>query len=113
MEALFALHVRACSKKLVGTAWILYPSIDFIGEIYLTVEHFFIFLFFSRELNHKVKGVSVSTWTSEEVDFILAHGNNQVNAVYMKHFSGDTPRPESGEVQRLRQWIRFKYQDKK
>ncbi|KAF4708284.1 hypothetical protein FOZ62_021512, partial [Perkinsus olseni] len=35
-----------------------------------------------RELNHKVKGISVSKWTEQEVENLEAHGNTKDRETY-------------------------------
>lgn len=68
-----------------------------------------------REIAHRVKGVSLSEWSPEEVNFILEHGNTAADEVYLKELNPQRDRPPSGnaEVERLRVWIRQKYVDKK
>ncbi|CAD7955832.1 unnamed protein product [Amoebophrya sp. A120] len=68
-----------------------------------------------RELNHKVKGISVSKWTPEEVDDIVSKGGNQRAAGY---FSAewnprDYPEPDSGDTAKIREFIRLKYKDRR
>ncbi|CAD7926934.1 unnamed protein product [Amoebophrya sp. A25] len=68
-----------------------------------------------RELNHKVKGISVSKWTPEEVDDIVnGGGNKRASAYYGAEWNPrDYQEPDSGDSGKLREFIRLKYVDKR
>merc|ERR1712159_750797 len=59
-----------------------------------------------RELNHKIKGISVSKWTPEEVEEIELGGTPQSNAYFMgNHRPGkDQAPPESNDPTKLREF---------
>jgi hypothetical protein len=73
----------------------------------------------SREFYHRIKGVGHSAFTSEEVSFLSDHGNDVVNAKYLKNYNPalEVLKPPDASVnvvdeQFLRVWLRRKYVDK-
>lgn len=70
-----------------------------------------------REFYHRIKGVGHSAFTSEEVSFLSQHGNDVVNAKYLKNYNPtlEVLKPPDGSAvdeQFLRVWLRRKYVDK-
>eukprot|EP00923_Selenidium_pygospionis_P055307 GHVN01096417.1.p1 GENE.GHVN01096417.1~~GHVN01096417.1.p1 ORF type:complete len:424 (-),score=36.55 GHVN01096417.1:2818-4089(-) len=66
-----------------------------------------------RELTHKVKGVSMSKWSEEEVEFIVGHGNQVARETFMHCWSeSDMPEPDPSQPDRVRRMIKAKYVDK-
>ena len=68
-----------------------------------------------RELGNKVKSISMSNWTKEEVDAIeFSGGNIRDRELFLATFDGKVfPRPTSQDRDRLRQFIRLKYIDRR
>jgi len=68
-----------------------------------------------RELAHKVKGISVSKWTEEEVDSIIEGGGNDTaeNFLLANWRPKDDNLIDSHSVEKMRNFIRMKYQDRK
>lgn len=64
-----------------------------------------------RELSHKVKSISMSNWTKEEVDALETSGGNAGDKA--KYMSGYDPRvypqPQGSNRDRLRDFLRAKY----
>jgi hypothetical protein len=68
----------------------------------------------SRELQYKIKGISMSVFTVDEVDLLSTGGNNEHNAKYLaRHTARDAPIPDGTDINRLREFIRMKYVDKR
>lgn len=67
-----------------------------------------------RELQFKVKGISMTVFTPEDVQ-AMQHGGNAVhNAKYMARYSPrDMPIPNGSDVSKLREFIRAKYLEKR
>jgi hypothetical protein len=71
-------------------------------------------LSYSRELQFKVKGISMSVFTAEDVADVAAGGNVAHNLLYMaKYQAKDVPVPNGSDVGKLRDFIKSKYNDKK
>jgi len=66
-----------------------------------------------REFNHKVKGISVSIWSREEVEFVEANGNEKSNRIYLATRSADELDPEANNAEKARPFIRMKYIEKR
>ncbi|KAF4713105.1 hypothetical protein FOZ63_006067, partial [Perkinsus olseni] len=68
-----------------------------------------------RELNHKVKGISVSKWTEQEVENLEAHGNTKDRETYMANYRPgiDLAEPNNQDRQRLKDFMKLKYVDKR
>ncbi|EER09618.1 Stromal membrane-associated protein, putative [Perkinsus marinus ATCC 50983] len=68
-----------------------------------------------RELTHKVKGISVSKWTQQEVEHLEAHGNTRDREIYMANYRPgiDLAEPNNQDRQRLREFMKLKYVDKR
>ncbi|KAF4710736.1 hypothetical protein FOZ62_024066 [Perkinsus olseni] len=68
-----------------------------------------------RELNHKVKGISVSKWTEQDVENLEAHGNTKDRETYMANYRPgiDLAEPNNQDRQRLRDFMKLKYVDKR
>ncbi|MES1916541.1 MAG: hypothetical protein MHM6MM_008361, partial [Cercozoa sp. M6MM] len=66
-----------------------------------------------REFSHRIKGISASTFSEAEVD-ALANGGNRLDAeMYLaKWRPEDFPKPDRGDVRRIKQFVRSKYVDK-
>lgn len=70
----------------------------------------------SREFQFKIKGISMSTFTQEDVSALEGGGNSAANASYLARYqaSRDVPIPtSSSDISKLRDFIRQKYLDKK
>ena len=67
-----------------------------------------------REYQYKVKGISMSSFTDEDVQQLSRVGNEAHNAVYMARF---TPRefqiPNGSDIVKLKEFIRMKYVDRR
>eukprot|EP01036_Dinobryon_divergens_P023623 gene23623-31989_t len=67
-----------------------------------------------REYQYKVKGISMSSFTDEDVQQLSRVGNEAHNAVYMARF---TPRefqiPNGSDIVKLKDFIRMKYVDRR
>jgi hypothetical protein len=66
-----------------------------------------------RELQSKIKGVSMSTFTAEDVAAISAGGNASCNAHFMALYNNEIPLPSGTDVVKLREFIRMKYLEKR
>ena len=55
-----------------------------------------------REFSHKVKGISVSKWTLEEVEDLERGGNAKANQKYLARWDQrDHPEPDSSDQQKV------------
>jgi len=71
-------------------------------------------LVFVRARVYKVKGVSVSKWTPEEVEDIENGGNEKANDFYLARWTPrDFPEPEANQIEKIRDFIRIKYVEKR
>lgn len=67
-----------------------------------------------RELQYKVKGISMSEFTQQEVSDLTSGGNVFHNSKFLaRHAARDFPIPTGSDVPKLREFIRLKYVDKK
>lgn len=75
----------------------------------------YLFNFYSREFQFKVKGVSMSKFTEEDWAGLAGVGNEAFNSLYLARLnSRDHPLPNSGtDINKLKDFIRQKYIDKK
>ena len=86
-----------------------------MGPVYICTDfHTFICTECSglhRELSHKVKSISMSNWTRDEVDALEKSGcNTKDHELYLATFDGKAfPEPTSSNRSRLREYIRAKY----
>lgn len=79
----------------------------------LTNSKTFFQIFPSRELQFKVKGISMSVFTAEDVAEVAAIGNTKHNDIYMAKYSRETVLPNGSDVGKLREFIKTKYTEKK
>lgn len=90
-----------------------------MGPVYICTDfHTFICTECSglhRELSHKVKSISMSNWTRDEVDALGNSGcNTKDHELYLANFDGKAfPQPTSSNRSRLREYIRAKYIDRR
>ncbi|OAQ30976.1 hypothetical protein K457DRAFT_40727, partial [Linnemannia elongata AG-77] len=64
----------------------------------------------SRELNHRVKSISASTFTSEEMAGLQKGGNAVAKKIWLATWSWrEYPEPDAHEVDDVRQFMRAKY----
>jgi len=67
-----------------------------------------------RELNYKVKGISVSIFTEKEVEQLDKIGNENAKKVWMAKFKGDEDRlPNPKDSDEVKRFLIDKYNDKK
>eukprot|EP00904_Undaria_pinnatifida_P001696 jgi/Undpi1/11527/HiC_scaffold_30.g13824.m1 len=68
-----------------------------------------------REFSHRVKSISLATFTEDEVKGVKEGGNEISNNLYMARYrpGHDLPEPEGGKAQKHRDFIRTKYVDKR
>lgn len=67
-----------------------------------------------RELQYKVKGISMSEFNQQEVTELTAGGNVLHNSKFLaRHSAKDVSVPSGSDVPKLREFIRLKYVDKK
>mmetsp|Transcript_14525 Transcript_14525/g.25818 ORF Transcript_14525/g.25818 Transcript_14525/m.25818 type:complete len:353 (-) Transcript_14525:3-1061(-) len=67
-----------------------------------------------REFSYRVKGISMSTFTDEEMAQIRDGGNAKARSIWLaKHKSKDFPEPTPGQRDAIRKFIMYKYQDKR
>ncbi|CAM9834549.1 unnamed protein product, partial [Ectocarpus sp. 6 AP-2014] len=68
-----------------------------------------------REFSHRVKSISLATFSEEEVAAVKAGGNEASNKLYMARYrpGHDLPEPEGGRAAKHREFIRTKYVDKR
>lgn len=68
----------------------------------------------SRELQFKVKGISMSLFTADDVADVAAGGNTKHNGLYMARYHlKEFSLPNGSDVVKLREFIKSKYNDKK
>ena len=68
----------------------------------------------SRDFQFKVKGISMSVFTEEDVAYLASMGNAQFNARHLATFNArDHPPPTGSDVVKLKEFIRAKYLDKR
>ena len=67
-----------------------------------------------REMQHKIKSVGMSTFTTEEIKAIDKGGNALAKAQWMARYSAnDQPIPSEGEADKIRAHLKLKYQQKR
>ncbi|XP_041019509.1 probable ADP-ribosylation factor GTPase-activating protein AGD14 isoform X1 [Juglans microcarpa x Juglans regia] len=67
-----------------------------------------------REFTHRVKSVSMANFSAEEVSALQAGGNERARQIYFKAWDTQRhPYPDASNVQRLREFIKHVYVDKK
>lgn len=67
-----------------------------------------------RESQFKVKGVSMSIFTQEDVDALAEMGNEKFNGIYLANLNPrDFSLPNGNDLPKLKEFIRHKYIDKK
>jgi len=73
-----------------------------------------LFVFNSREFNHRVKGLTMSTFNEEEVEALENGGNDVAARIYRgKYREGEFPKPSPGDTQKIRDFIRLTYEEKR
>ena len=94
--------VSACNLYDINKYWHLTPALT-------------LYPILSRELQYKIKGISMSEFTKEDVAALAAMGNNAHNAKYLaRHTPRDHhPIPNGSDVNKLRDFIKMKYVDKR
>ncbi|CAL0323976.1 unnamed protein product [Lupinus luteus] len=67
-----------------------------------------------REFTHRVKSISMSKFTSQEVKALQEGGNQHAKEIYFKEWDAQhQPFPDSSSVNRLRDFIKHVYVDRK
>ena len=67
-----------------------------------------------RELNFKVKGISVSIFNQKEIDLLEKNGNDVAYKIWMaKYKEGKDKKPNNKNDDELREFLKKKYKDKK
>ncbi|PRQ45804.1 putative Arf GTPase activating protein [Rosa chinensis] len=67
-----------------------------------------------REFTHRVKSVSMSKFTSQEVEALENGGNQRAREIYLKDWDLQRQRfPDSSKVDKIREFIRSVYVDRK
>ncbi|GBG26418.1 Arf-GAP with GTPase, ANK repeat and PH domain-containing protein 2 [Hondaea fermentalgiana] len=67
-----------------------------------------------REFSYRVKGISMSTFTDEEMQSIRNGGNAIARKIWLaKYKEKDFPEPTPGQRDRIRKFIMYKYQDRR
>uniref|UniRef100_A0A7N0TIP5 Arf-GAP domain-containing protein n=1 Tax=Kalanchoe fedtschenkoi TaxID=63787 RepID=A0A7N0TIP5_KALFE len=67
-----------------------------------------------REFTHRVKSISMSKFTSQEVEALQNGGNQRARELYFKGWDFQKQRlPDSSNVDRVREFIKNVYEDKK
>lgn len=63
-----------------------------------------------RELNHKVKGISVSVFNEQELDFIEQNGNENAQNLWMADWNKSLyPEPDKKDVTKMKEFFKMKY----
>jgi hypothetical protein len=68
-----------------------------------------------RELQHRTKGVSMSTFKDEEADFMETHGNKRMKSTYYAYFDASKHAPldkMAGDANKLRPFLKMVYEEK-
>lgn len=65
----------------------------------------------SRDFQFKVKGISMSVFTEEDVAKLASVGNAAFNSIYLARFTDH--KPSGTDIGKLKDHIRLKYVDKK
>lgn len=67
-----------------------------------------------REFTHRVKSVSMSKFTSQEVEALQDGGNQRAREIYLKDWDMQTQRlPSSSNVEKIREFIKNVYVDRR
>ncbi|XP_031379441.1 probable ADP-ribosylation factor GTPase-activating protein AGD14 isoform X2 [Punica granatum] len=66
-----------------------------------------------REFTHRVKSVSMAKFTSQEVSSLQAGGNQRAKEIYFKEWDPQRAVPDSNNVERLRDFIKHAYVDRR
>ena len=67
-----------------------------------------------RSFSHRIKGISMSRWSEEEVSDIEEKGNIAGSKVYLKGWDEDSfPRPDSNDKRAIKDWIKVVYEEKR
>jgi len=68
-----------------------------------------------REFSHRVKGISLSEFSTEEVEIMRQGGNELDRATYLARYnsSSDVHMPQPGDTSQIRTFIRAKYEEKR
>jgi len=68
-----------------------------------------------REFSHRIKSISMATFTPEEIKRLQESGGNEcARKIYLaKWSSSEFPIPEAGDKSRIREFIKLCYKDKK
>ena len=67
-----------------------------------------------REFNHRVKGLSMSNFTQAELDALRTQGNEACLRTWMARYNPrDFPQPTPKETQRIKDFIRLKYRERR
>ncbi|ELP92033.1 stromal membrane-associated protein, putative [Entamoeba invadens IP1] len=67
-----------------------------------------------REFGHRVKSISMATFTPEEIAKVKRVGNENATRIWLaKWTTAEFPIPESGNERRIREFMKLKYQDKR
>ncbi|KAJ4915085.1 putative ADP-ribosylation factor GTPase-activating protein AGD14 [Raphanus sativus] len=67
-----------------------------------------------REFTHRVKSVSMSTFTSQEVEVLQNGGNQRAREIYLKNWDHQRQRlPDNSNAERVREFIKTVYVQKK
>ncbi|KAJ0014440.1 hypothetical protein Pint_20792 [Pistacia integerrima] len=76
---------------------------------------FLIFLVtYSREFTHRVKSVSMSKFSSQEVEALQNGGNQRAREIYLKNWDPQRQRlPDSSKVDKVREFIKSVYVDRR
>eukprot|EP00211_Chloroparvula_japonica_P001596 CAMPEP_0119123694 /NCGR_PEP_ID=MMETSP1310-20130426/3560_1 /TAXON_ID=464262 /ORGANISM="Genus nov. species nov., Strain RCC2339" /LENGTH=545 /DNA_ID=CAMNT_0007113551 /DNA_START=94 /DNA_END=1731 /DNA_ORIENTATION=+ len=66
-----------------------------------------------REFGHRVKSISMALFKPHEMEIMEKGGNDRARAIYLARWDERKyPEPKSGDVSRIREFIRQKYVDK-
>eukprot|EP00927_Polykrikos_kofoidii_P014949 TRINITY_DN1661_c1_g1_i1.p1 TRINITY_DN1661_c1_g1~~TRINITY_DN1661_c1_g1_i1.p1 ORF type:complete len:619 (+),score=85.54 TRINITY_DN1661_c1_g1_i1:126-1859(+) len=67
-----------------------------------------------REFGHKIKSISLSQWTEDEILGLDAGGNELAAKSWLASWNpADCPEPDNTDLDRVREFIRHKYEDKR
>ena len=67
----------------------------------------------SRDFQFKVKGISMSVFNEEDVRALSNEGNVSFNAKYLANYNTHDPLPNGSDVNKLKEFIKSKYLDKR
>eukprot|EP01032_Pedospumella_encystans_P030864 gene30864-34834_t len=91
-----------CPEKMPGYA-------DLTNNIFLCTKCAGI----HRDFQFKVKGISMSVFNEEDVRALSNEGNVSFNAKYLAHYNTHDPLPNGSDVNKLKEFIKSKYLDKR